>query len=343
MSNFDDAFVILRTASRKDGNQSVSSEGSCDPPSRKLSIFDFRSRRASASPPACPHRDSVPMAPPQASSVYFTPGDSLIPDHCQDETTSNRSRRSRLSKASIRSSSSATNTNANLPPKVSHKISKKEHKDPPAVNKKPANGGPQTIQRATRPKSTRAARLPASLPPTNPAASPAPLEIAKPAKSTKRGKAPAQKTRCTCRKTKCLKLYCECFATTGFCGPKCRCDDCHNKESLNELRQLIIQETVGKNPLAFKSKFKKVEEKNIKKLHSRGCNCRKTGCVKNYCECFHAGIGCSPLCKCEGCKNEQLKVELNEVTAYRDKVLRKRKRRNYLYDFYFAKCKALGQ
>lgn len=343
MSNFDDAFVILRTASRNDGNHSVSSEGSCEPASRKLSIFDFRSRRASTSPPHCPQRDSVPMAPPQASSVFFSGVDPSFPDHCQDETTSNRSHRShrsRQSKASIRSSTSATNTNAILPAKASHKIAKKTQKEVQSFNKKKEG---REGQRAIRPRSTRAARLPASLPPALPAASPAPQEPTKAQKAKGKPKPPAQKTRCTCRKTKCLKLYCECFATTGFCGPKCRCEDCHNKESLNELRQLIIQETIGKNPLAFKSKFKRVEEKNIKKLHSRGCNCRKTGCVKNYCECFHAGIGCSPLCKCEGCKNEQLKVELQEVTAYRDKVLRKRKRRNYLYDFYFAKCKALGE
>ena len=152
-----------------------------------------------------------------------------------------------------------------------------------------------------------------------------------------RGKKKLSRSRCNCNKTKCLKLYCECFAAGRVCSPKCRCLNCHNREDLQELRQLIIKDTVEKNPLAFTSKFKKIDEKNINKLHSRGCNCQKTGCVKNYCECFRANIGCSPLCNCKECKNEFLQVELKDVTPYKDKVLRKRKKRNYIYDFYFDK------
>jgi hypothetical protein len=282
----------------------------------------------------------VPMAPPQAASVFFAIEEHAPPNSAHPDSPSNRSR---FSLASIQSSTSATNTKPPQLNQLHHKICKKGNKPAPRTSRRRAVRPSEKQKSSHSPPPAKRARVAKAIPP---ATVPAALQATNVArdnllapKPPRKPKAPAQRTRCTCRKTKCLKLYCECFAAGGVCGPKCRCDDCHNKESLNELRQLIIQETVGKNPLAFKSKFKKIEEKNIKKLHSRGCNCRKTGCVKNYCECYHAGIGCSPLCKCSDCRNDKIAVAIDDVTAYRDKVLRKRKRRNYLYDFYFARCK----
>lgn len=142
---------------------------------------------------------------------------------------------------------------------------------------------------------------------------------------------------CTCKKTKCLKLYCECFANGGVCGPKCKCLDCHNKAELQDLRELIMQETLEKNPLAFTSKYKKTKDKSAEKLHSRGCNCKKTGCVKNYCECFTEGLGCSKICKCSNCKNDKMELKDEDADLLREKILRKRKKPNYLYEFYFQK------
>ena len=34
-----------------------------------------------------------------------------------------------------------------------------------------------------------------------------------------------------------------------------------------------------------------------------GCHCKRSGCLKNYCECYEAKIPCSVLCKCVECKN----------------------------------------
>lgn len=51
-----------------------------------------------------------------------------------------------------------------------------------------------------------------------------------------------------------------------------------------------------RNPEAFK---RKIENKQ----HAKGCNCKKTGCLKKYCECYQAGLECGEHCKCEECKN----------------------------------------
>lgn len=134
---------------------------------------------------------------------------------------------------------------------------------------------------------------------------------------------------CNCSKSKCLRLYCECFAKGLQCGPQCNCTGCHNNDQHRVLRDLVVQETLEKNPSAFKSKFKvHARKQNI--LHSRGCNCSKTNCLKEYCECFKAGTGCSRLCRCLNCKNAKIEIAEEEVVVYHDKVMRKRRRKSVM-------------
>lgn len=48
--------------------------------------------------------------------------------------------------------------------------------------------------------------------------------------------APVKKrVNCNCKKTKCLKLYCECFAAGEFCRPDCKCDGCKNLTETSDL------------------------------------------------------------------------------------------------------------
>ncbi|CAO1422431.1 unnamed protein product [Diamesa serratosioi] len=124
------------------------------------------------------------------------------------------------------------------------------------------------------------------------------------------GKKP--KRPCNCTKSQCLKFYCECFAAGEYCSD-CNCKDCCN-EGDSEERQKAIKMCIDRNPFAFKAK-KSGSAEEQQRLHQRGCNCKRSGCLKNYCECYEAKIGCSANCRCLGCKNvddieEKMEMEL---------------------------------
>ena len=111
---------------------------------------------------------------------------------------------------------------------------------------------------------------------------------------------PISKIHCTCKKTKCIKKYCECYSSGNLCY-NCKCENCENKPYYNENIPNQKKEEENNNNIIELNEDE--DENEEKKLII--CTCSKSGCNKNYCECFKAKVKCNNKCRCIKCLNKQ--------------------------------------
>ena len=106
---------------------------------------------------------------------------------------------------------------------------------------------------------------------------------------------------------------------------------CHNSKECEVERQKAIRTILERNPAAFDAKFAtdgkggaaasdakaatSAAAKGGPMQHKRGCRCRKSGCLKKYCECFHASVFCGERCVCVDCKNLPPQLLLKRLQA----------------------------
>lgn len=116
-----------------------------------------------------------------------------------------------------------------------------------------------------------------------------------------------KKFSCNCKKSECLKLYCDCFANGEKCIG-CNCRNCSNLIGNEQLIKNAYKDVIDKNPIAMKLNLQK-------QLKINGCNCSKSNCLKKYCECYKAGLSCTDSCRCSKCNNLGNKEEKVESTS----------------------------
>lgn len=92
-----------------------------------------------------------------------------------------------------------------------------------------------------------------------------------------KGQGQGQGIACNCKKSRCLKRYCECFAGGNYCDG-CNCLNCFNNRAAEPARLQTIAAIVGREPNAFRAKIRNAagDKQDTNYSHSTGCHCKKS-------------------------------------------------------------------
>ena len=86
---------------------------------------------------------------------------------------------------------------------------------------------------------------------------------------------------CNCKRSNCLKLYCECFTYGVLCTPgSCNCVVCYNNADHEQARNIAMEGILERNPNAFRPKADVLKRADSIPMVHKGCFCKKSNCLK---------------------------------------------------------------